>query len=126
MASDGALLAALAIVSSCVAGLIWIIRYMFTKFLPVIVAMKTSLDLNTVATQKNTELVVKVDQHITEVNGSHKEIAQKTIESMSGLEASVHDIPEKLEQIASKSSETGLAAIKIMLEAGDKKDDPPS
>jgi len=57
-----ALLAALAIVSACVALLGWVIKFLFTKILPV-------LENIVVVTQLNTEVTKSSDTYLRERNG---------------------------------------------------------
>ena len=56
------LLAALAIVSACVAALVWVIKFLFTKMMPAIENLVKVTELNTDATKSS-------DTYLRERNG---------------------------------------------------------
>jgi len=59
-----ALLAALAIVSACVAALVWVIKYMFAKLEPLIATSIELTKLNTLATEANTKASEKTEKAV--------------------------------------------------------------
>lgn len=109
--SSTVLLAALGIVSTCVLGLIWVIKYLFQKILPVLEGMGENLDANTRQTATTEAAILKVDTHIAGLNSSHKKMTDRAINSMAKVETSIEAVPDKLQQIADDSSARGLKAI---------------
>lgn len=64
--STAPLLAALAIVSACVASLVWTIKYLFSQFKPV-------LDGLVISAQENTNATRNADQYLRQRNGRDME-----------------------------------------------------
>jgi hypothetical protein len=57
--SEQAILAIIGILASTVGALIWVIKYMFDKILPILEGLKTSVELNTIQTKENEEYLKK-------------------------------------------------------------------
>lgn len=66
MSESTVLLAALAIVASCVGVLVWVIKHMFTKILPLLEKINKNTELNTQATKR-------ADEYLRERNGRDAE-----------------------------------------------------
>lgn len=97
--NDAGLLAALGIVASCVAGLIWVIKRMFSDILPALNGLKKSTDQNTEATKS-------ADTYLRDRNGrdaEHHKAALKAIQA----------IPKTLKKIAKDQEVAIIKAVKV-------------
>lgn len=92
MANDAGLLAALGIVSACVAGLIWVIKRMFNDIIP-------ALDANTEATKS-------ADVYLRERNGRDNEHHQATLKA-------IEEIPNTLKKIAKDQEKAIIKAVQV-------------
>lgn len=75
-------IAALGIAATCVGGLIWIIKKMFSRVLPAIDKIHTSLDRLAKATDKNTQATKSADQYLRERNGRDSAFWQEVRDSL--------------------------------------------
>ena len=76
---SAALLAALTIVSACVALLGWVIKFLFTKMMPVIEKLVTVTELNTEATKSS-------DTYLRERNGRDIHFHENIMKSLSVIQ----------------------------------------
>jgi len=81
-------LAALAIVSACVTGMIWIVKFMFEKLLVRMDRGNELMDNNNkllielqLSTQKNTKATESADQYLRDRNGRDAKIHEKQMET---------------------------------------------
>ena len=86
MTNDASLLAALAIVSTCVLALVWVIKHLFTSIIPALDGLNKVTELNTKATKM-------ADAYLRERNG-------RDIEFHTELMASMNAIPEQIKDTA--------------------------
>lgn len=73
-------LALIALLTTCVGGLIWIIKYLFTEFKPVLDGLVKSTELNTVSTQASTNAAIdaaKASQQAAKVSMSAVKASQE-------------------------------------------------
>jgi CHASE2 domain-containing sensor protein len=97
--NDAGLLAALGIVSACVAGLIWVIKRMFNDILP-------ALNHLTKATVQNTEATKSADTYLKQRNG-------RDIEKHAELLLATQAIPTTLQQIADEQAKAIISAMEV-------------
>ena len=86
MNNDAALLAALAITATCVGSLVWIIKYMFNTFKPI-------MDELVKVTQANTEVTKNADTYLQQRNG-------RDIEFHTAMMTKIEDIPIQAKKAA--------------------------
>lgn len=79
--SEQAVLAIIGLLATTVGALIWVIKYMFDKLLPVIESLKESVDNNAQQTKENREYLEKR-------NGRDSRIWQETFEAIKDLKDS--------------------------------------
>ncbi len=65
-------LAIVAILATCVAALVWVIKFMFTKIVPLLEGLTAAVEKNTAATEK-------ADQYLKERNGRDNEMHQQVL-----------------------------------------------
>lgn len=96
---DGALIAALGIVSACVGGLIWVIKKMFNDILPAINGLKN-------ATEQNTKATKSADVYLRERNGRDNEHHKAVLDSLDA-------IPTTLKKIADDQQKAIIKAVNV-------------
>lgn len=79
--SEQAVLAIIGLLATTVSALIWVIKHMFDKLLPVIESLKESVDNNTEQTRENRE-------YLEERNGKDSRIWQETFSAIKELKNS--------------------------------------
>lgn len=79
--SEQAVLAIIGLLATTVGALIWVIKHMFDKLLPVIESLKESVDNNTEQTRENRE-------YLEERNGKDSRIWQETFSAIKELKNS--------------------------------------
>lgn len=79
--SEQAVLSIIGLLATTVGALIWVIKYMFDKLLPVIESLKESVDNNAQQTKENREYLEKR-------NGKDSRIWQETFEAIKELKNS--------------------------------------
>jgi len=87
------LLAALAIVSACVASLVWVIKFLFAKMMPVIEKLVTVTELNTEATKSS-------DMYLRERNGRDIHFHENIMKSLIAIQ-----VQAKNQQVAEQTVE---------------------
>lgn len=97
--NDAGLLAALGIVSTCVAGLIWVIKRMFNDILPALNGLKN-------ATLQNTEATKSADTYLRERNGRDNEHHAAVLNA-------INQIPNTLKKIAKDQEIAIIKAVKV-------------
>lgn len=65
-------LAIVAILATCVGALVWVIKFMFTKIVPLLESLTTAVEKNTLATEK-------ADQYLKKRNGRDNEMHQQVL-----------------------------------------------
>ena len=80
------LLAALAIVSACVAALVWVIKFLFTEILPVIRNNVTITEKLIVSTEMNTEATKSSDAYLRERNGRDIHFHENIMKSLVAIQ----------------------------------------
>lgn len=93
------LLAALGIVSACVAGLIWVIKRMFNDILPALDGLKA-------ATQSNTSATKSADEYLRERNGRDNEHHAATLKA-------INAVPTTLQKIADDQAKAIIKAVTV-------------
>lgn len=76
------LLAALGIVSACVAGLLWVIKFMFKELLPTIQGLEH-------ATKANTSATKSADKYLKERNGRDTKIHTELVTAIKEIPAQI-------------------------------------
>jgi len=103
VATDKAsILAALAILGTCVGALVWMIEYMFTKMLPMI-------EKNIDATTANTLATKNADKYLQDRNGRDAEAHKETLKAIAV-------IPTKMQEIADLQATTLVESVKEISE----------
>lgn len=97
--NDTGLLAALGIVSACVAGLIWVIKRMFNDILPILRQL-------TRATEKNTSATTAADRYLRQRNGRDTEFHAESL-------AAIKAIPQTMQSIADNQAEAIVTAVRV-------------
>lgn len=97
--NEAPLIAALGIVSACVAGLIWVIKRMFSDIVPALDGLKRATDQNTSATKS-------ADEYLRDRNGRDKEHHKATLKS-------INAIPATLKKIAKDQEIAIIKAVKV-------------
>ncbi len=97
--NDAVMLAALGIVSACVAGLIWVIKRMFNDILPALKNLTKATELNTSATQS-------ADTYLKARNG-------RDIEKHAELLKATQAIPDTLKRIADDQASAIIKAVTV-------------
>lgn len=92
VANDSITLAVVAILATCVGGLLWIIKFMFGKLVPIIE------DLQKV-TLANTKATKSADDYLRQRNGRDNEHHQETMKV-------IQAIPDKMQKIADIQAKT--------------------
>ena len=95
-------LAVVAILATCVGGLLWIIKYMFNKFVPMV-------EENNKAIMANTEATKNADKYLRERNGNDAEKHEELIKA-------TQDIPVKMQEIADHQAKSLVASLKEVKE----------
>lgn len=90
------LLAALGIVSACVAGLIWVIKKMFNDILPALNGLKR-------ATEQNTSATKSADTYLRERNGRDNEHHAATLKAINAIPVTLKDIADAQEKAIIKA-----------------------
>lgn len=106
VSSEAPLLAALTIVSACVAVLVWVIKFMFTKILP---AMENNNKLTAqanVLTKANTKATKSADEYLRERNGRDNEHHKATLKA-------IEEIPNTLKKIAKDQEKAIIKAVQV-------------
>jgi len=96
--NEAVMIAALGIVASCVAGLLWVIKFMFNKMIPAIDKLSDTTVANTRATQS-------ADRYLRERNGRDSEFHKSTLKAIKA-------IPTKMQIIADNQAITLLENLK--------------
>lgn len=97
--NDAGLIAALGIVSACVAGLIWVIKKMFNDIVPALNGLKR-------ATEQNTSATKSADTYLRERNGRDNEHHTAVL-------ASINEIPATMKKIADAQSSAIIEAVNV-------------
>lgn len=108
--NEAVMLAALGIVSACVAGLIWVIKRMFNDVVP-------ALKHLTKATESNTEATKSADAYLQQRNGRDIERHAKDIEIQNTMVAEMKKIPDIIystQQQRKKESDAVLKATQAI------------
>lgn len=90
--NDGVTLAVVGILATCVGGLLWIIKFMFGRLLPIIEDLQKVTAANTKATKS-------ADDYLRQRNGRDNEHHKETMKVIKA-------IPDKMQKIADKQAET--------------------
>lgn len=99
LVNDAGLLAALGIVSACVAGLIWVIKRMFNDILPALDGLKA-------ATISNTRATKTADQYLRDRNG-------RDVEKHAELLKATQEIPKVMQEIADNQAQAIISAVDV-------------
>jgi hypothetical protein len=83
--SDQVVLAIVAILATTVGALIWVIKYMFDKILPILESLKVAVDLNTVQTKAN-------EEYLQKRNGSDGRRWEENTQAITSLTASIKSL----------------------------------
>lgn len=94
----GTNIAALGIVASCVAGLIWVIKRMFNDVVPALNGLKK-------ATEQNTSATKSADDYLQQRNGRDNEHHEATLKS-------INAIPTVMKTIADAQAEAIIKAVR--------------
>lgn len=105
MANDAGLLAALGVVSACVAGLLWIIKFMFNRLVPLLENSNKLMAESNNLTKANTKITHNADQYLRQRNGRDIEFHAKQLES-------INAIPIKMQEIADAQAKTLIENFK--------------
>jgi hypothetical protein len=106
MQTDGALLAALGIVSVCVGVLVWVIKFMFEKILPAL-ENNNKLTAQTIElTKANTKATKSADEYLRQRNGRDNEHHKAALEA-------INAIPKTLKKIAIDQEKAIIKAVKV-------------
>lgn len=97
--NDAGLIAALGIVSACVAGLIWVIKRMFNDIVPAIDGLKK-------ATEQNTSATKSADTYLKERNGRDNEHHTATLKA-------INTIPITMKKIADAQATAIISAVEV-------------
>jgi hypothetical protein len=97
--NEAVMLSALGIVASCVAGLLWVIKFMFNKLVPLIESGNKLIKQNTYTTKN-------ADKYLKERNGRDTE---KHAELLKATKA----IPNTMQEIADAQSKAILTAVEV-------------
>ncbi len=84
MSDNTIILAALGIVASCVAGLIWVIKYMFSRIVPALEGLTNSTVANTVATKR-------ADDYLRDRNGRDNTMHKELIKAVGDISQQIID-----------------------------------
>lgn len=82
MSDSTVLLAALGIVSACVGALIYVIKFMFQKIVPLLESL-------TISTDKNTKATKKADEYLRERNGRDNEFHGEVMKGLKAIQTAV-------------------------------------
>lgn len=96
---EASLITALGIVSTCVVGLIWIIKRMFNDIIPAINGLKK-------ATEQNTSATKSADEYLQQRNGRDNEHHAAVLKS-------INAIPKTMEEIANAQYLAIIKAVSI-------------
>lgn len=100
MSESAVLIAALGVVSACVGGLIWIIKFLFEKLLPRIDEGNVALSHLAKATDQNTRATKAADAYLRDRNGRDAEHAKVSLENTNRthkeLIAAIAEIPAQI------------------------------
>lgn len=97
--NEAVLLSALGIVATCVAGLIWVIKYLFSQIVPALNGLEKVTRLNTEATKS-------ADTYLRERNGRDNEHHTAVLES-------INEIPKTMQKIANAQSSAIIEAVSV-------------
>lgn len=78
-------LAVVAVLATCVGGLLWVIKFMFTKLLPVIEKGAKSNEVLVKATKQNTEQIKVADEYQRHRNGRDQEMHKELIKAIAEI-----------------------------------------
>jgi len=105
-------LSVLAVLGSCVAGLIWVIKHLFTEIKPVLGSINESQITNTKAldklsglVEKNTRATEAADEYLRKRNGRDAEVWQKVMHSLEELSSQTVNEQFVARQTINKSNE---------------------
>lgn len=87
--NDAVTLAVVGILATCVAGLMWIIKFMFSKLLPVIDRGAVSTEKLVEVTRANTKQIKVADEYLRRRNGRDNEMHKELI-------AAIAEIPKQI------------------------------
>lgn len=104
--NDAGLLAALGIVSACVAGLIWVIKFMFSKLMPMIEKSNILAEQGIKVGEANTSATKAADSYLRERNGRDAEHHRATLKA-------INAIPSTLKKIANAQEKAIIKAVKV-------------
>lgn len=85
--NEAVMLAALGIVSACVAGLIWVIKHLFSQVIPALNGLKKATDQNTAATKS-------ADVYLRERNGRDNEHHSATLKAIKAIPSTMQTIAD--------------------------------
>lgn len=91
MGGDAAFIAALGILATCVGGLLWVIKFVFTKLIP-------AIDHLTDATKRNTLATKSADEYLRQRNGRDNEMHGQVLGALKA-------IPGEMKKLADSSVE---------------------
>lgn len=106
-------LSVLAVLGSCVAGLIWVIKHLFTEIKPVLgginesqLANSRALDKLSGLVEKNTKATESADAYLRQRNGRDAEVWQKVMHSLEQISSQTVDNQYVGKQTIGKSETT--------------------
>lgn len=106
--SSAITLAVVGILATCVTGLLWVIRFLFTKLLPIIDKNAASTEKLVQVTKQNTRQIKQADDYQRKRNGREAEAHQELIKAIS-------EIPRQIVKTGAKSD----TIIKEVIKNGD-------
>lgn len=103
MVADGnaVTLAVVAILATCVAGLMWIIKFMFSKLLPVIDRGAVSTERLVEVTKQNTKQIKVADDYLRKRNGRDNDMHRELV-------AAIAEIPKQIIITGAVSDASGV------------------
>ena len=110
MLDDSAVtLAIVGILGTCVAGLIWVIKTMFNKIIPLVENGNKSIEKMVLMIKINTDATKSADQYLKDRNGRDAQKHEELIEV-------TKEIPIKMQEIADLQAKTLLVNIQKIKE----------
>jgi len=106
VSNEAPLLAALTIVSACVAVLVWVIKFLFQKILPAMENNNKLTEQANKATKANTKATKAADTYLRERNGRDNEHHKAVLES-------IEAIPKAMNKIAKDQEMAIIKAVKV-------------
>lgn len=112
MSDNTVTITALGILATCVGGLIWIIKFMFNRLLPLIEKGNRSQEKLAELTKANTEATRAADVYLKQRNGRDNEMHSKNLAAWDTTRDSIEKMIESAQTIADGSTEKIITAIK--------------